>query len=92
MESNTSSGTVNPSAASTGSFTADALSGYGTFYISSTNTGNADLAEYYVTGDKTISAGDVLTISDTRVIASDSEAILTMRLPRRLRLLAMTRR
>ena len=43
--------------------------GYGILYLGSSNTSSADLAEYYVAGDKDIEAGDVVTISNTRVIA-----------------------
>ncbi|GEM_PF-6062712 len=40
---------------------------YGTYYLGSTNTSSQDLAEYYVTGDNTIEAGDVVTISNQEV-------------------------
>ena len=43
--------------------------GYATLYLGSTNTSSQDLAEYYVAGDNTIEAGDVVAISNTRVIA-----------------------
>ena len=40
---------------------------YGTLYLGATNTSSADLAEYYVSGDKNIEAGDVVTIADTKI-------------------------
>lgn len=40
---------------------------YGALYLSSTNTSSADLAEYYVSGDGTIEAGDVVAISNVKV-------------------------
>ena len=36
---------------------------YGNLYLGATNTSSADLAEYYVTGDKNMEAGDVVTIN-----------------------------
>ena len=41
---------------------------YGSLYLGSTNTSSADLAEYYVSGDDTIEAGDVVAISNTKVL------------------------
>ena len=49
---------------------------YGTLYLGATNTSSADLAEYYVSGDKNIDAGDVVTISDTRVLDASSSAVV----------------
>ncbi len=46
---------------------------YGTLYLGSTNTSAADLAEYYVSGDKTIEAGDVVTISNIKYQIANSE-------------------
>lgn len=40
---------------------------YGTLYLGSTNTSSADLAEYYISGDDSITAGDVVAISNQEV-------------------------
>ncbi len=40
---------------------------YGTFFIGAINTTSADLAEYYVTDDRSLEAGDVVCISNTIV-------------------------
>lgn len=62
LEYTTTSGTVSPTAASTGTYAPDST-GYGTFFLGATNTATLDLAEYYVTGDQSISAGDVVAIT-----------------------------
>ena len=46
---------------------------YGTLYLNSVDTSSADLAEYYVSGDKTIEAGDVVIISDSKYQITDSK-------------------
>ena len=48
---------------------------YGTLHIGSVNTTEADLAEYYVTGDREIEAGDVVSISPYRLITDNEEEI-----------------
>ncbi len=50
-------------------------SSYGTLYLGTTNTSSADLAEYYVAGDKTLSAGDVVSISNTKVLDDDRQEV-----------------
>jgi hypothetical protein len=50
-------------------------SNYGTLYIGATNTTSADLAEYYLSGDKSIEAGDVVVISDTKVLDNGVEEV-----------------
>ena len=45
---------------------------YGTLYLGSTNTSSADLAEYYVSGDDSIEAGDVVTISQKSKVKSQN--------------------
>ncbi len=50
---------------------------YGTLYLGATNTSSADLAEYYVSGDPSISAGDVVTISNEKVVIPAQAGIQT---------------
>jgi hypothetical protein len=48
------------------------VNGYGTFYIGSVSTVSADLAEYYVTGDRNLAAGDLVCLSNMRILEEDS--------------------
>jgi excisionase family DNA binding protein len=59
---NTLTGTTSPAA------TTAQTNNYGTFYLGATNTTAADLAEYYLTGDRDIVPGDVVSISDTKIL------------------------
>jgi len=45
---------------------------YGTFYLGSTSISSADLAEYYVAGDSSISAGDLVMISQKSKVKSQN--------------------
>lgn len=47
---------------------------YGTFYLGSTNTVAADLAEYYATGDSSLEAGDVVSLSSVKLV-NDTEEV-----------------
>lgn len=49
---------------------------YGTLYAGSLNTVSADLAEYYISGDKTLSPGDVVKIADISVVNASGSAIV----------------
>ncbi len=74
------SGTTTPTASSDTSISSYAQSAtnagiYGTLYLGSTNTSSADLAEYYVSGDSTIQAGDVVSIAPIQVITPDHHAV-----------------
>ena len=51
--------------------------GYGTFYIGSINTVSADLAEYYVTGDRSLEAGDLVCLSNTKLLDDGGEELVT---------------
>lgn len=64
------SGTTSPSAT-----VAQITHNYGTLHIGSVNTAQADLAEYYVTGDREIEAGDVVSISPYRLLGNNEEEI-----------------
>lgn len=79
VEGTTISGSSSPTAStsSTQATINNGANSYGTLYIGSVNTSSADLAEYYVTGDKTINEGDVVTISNTRVLGDNSEEVVT---------------
>ena len=66
ISGSTSSPTV--SSATTGSL-------YGVLNIGSVDTTNADLAEYYVAGDPSISPGDVVAIAPMRVQGSDGRTL-----------------
>ncbi len=70
------SGTTSPAASTATSISSGVQSSlytnYGTLYIGSTNTGSSDLAEYYMSGDKTIEAGDVVTISQKSKVKSQN--------------------
>ncbi len=82
-------GTGNPDAGATASSSPDSsgsaggngrtvtttTANYGTLYAGSLNTSSADLAEYYVSGDKSIQPGDVVTISDTKLINNTEQEI-----------------
>ncbi|MDP1722089.1 MAG: hypothetical protein Q8L37_02675 [Candidatus Gottesmanbacteria bacterium] len=62
------SGTTSPAASTATSISANAQAPsntgiYGTLYLGATNTSSADLAEYYVSGDSSIAAGDVVVIN-----------------------------
>jgi hypothetical protein len=46
--------------------------GYGVLYIGAVSTVSADLAEYYVTGDRSLSAGDLVCLSNMRLLEEDS--------------------
>lgn len=48
---------------------------YGTLYIGNVNTQEADLAEYYVTGDRSIEAGDVVSISPFKLMNDNNQEI-----------------
>ena len=43
---------------------------YGVLHTGAVNTTEADLAEYYITGDKSLEPGDIVSISDTKVLDS----------------------
>ncbi|OGY10486.1 MAG: hypothetical protein A3E16_04315, partial [Candidatus Blackburnbacteria bacterium RIFCSPHIGHO2_12_FULL_44_25] len=78
VEGTTISGSSSPTAStsSTQATINNGANSYGTLYIGSVNTSSADLAEYYITGDKTINEGDVVTISNTKVLDDNSEEIV----------------
>lgn len=74
----TNNGSLTHSPTPTTSTTLDSGSNYGAFYLSTTNTSSQDLAEYYVSGDKTIEAGDVVTIAQSaKLKAQNGEDIDT---------------
>ncbi len=64
------SGTTSPAAT-----VAQVTNNYGTLYVGSINTVEADLAEYYITGDNTIEAGDVVSISPYTVATDNNEVL-----------------
>jgi hypothetical protein len=68
-----SSGSTSPAAFTASTYTQGALSptgtpGYGVLYIGSVNTASADLAEYYVAGDSSLRPGDVVSISNEKLL------------------------
>ena len=65
------SGTTSPSAT-----VAQVSNNYGTLYIGNINTTEADLAEYYISGDTTMEAGDVVSISPYKVVSKNEEQIV----------------
>ena len=68
--------TTTPSA-NQNTYSGSSVNTYGTLYIGGVNTTSADLAEYYITGDKNIESGDVITISDTKVLDDGNQEVST---------------
>jgi hypothetical protein len=50
---------------------------YGTLFIGAVENAGADLAEYYVAGDKTIEPGDVVSFSNVKVIDSENQEVVS---------------
>jgi hypothetical protein len=51
--------------------------GYGVFYVGAVNTVSADLAEYYVTGDRSLEAGDLVCLSNARLLDDGGEEVVS---------------
>jgi hypothetical protein len=57
---------------------------YGTFYIGRTSTLSADLAEYYLTMDRSIQAGDVVSLTEI-ILIEDNKTLIAAGLKKGIR-------